>query len=439
MITPEISVVMPVYNSVSTIKRAVDSILNQTYKDFEFIIINEYGSNDGSKEYIEEIMKFDDRIILIQNEKKLGIAGSLNIGIHISKGKYVARMDADDEALPDRFEIQHHFLLNNPSVSVCGTYIKMIFPYGERLIHYPAEYEDIKARSLFVCPFAHPSVMMRRDFFGKDNMYDEVECAEDYELWLRNVEHTNMTNLEEVTLNYYMDGVHASSGGDSVSSGVRLRRGYLKNRLGLETKSFDDMVIIHLYWPKHFSSCHDAVIQSCMLYKEAERANDIIKYCNTKTFRKNLDVLWTEALDMYFVKHCEGVTLKKEINWYDEGILDYLSDCIKKFEQIADSLGNVIIYGTGDICKFFMIDTPYNIEVISYCDSNGEKWGNVFLDKEVISPDAINSKHYDHILIATYDYYDDIKEKLINEYNVNTSKIESIEIIKFAPLKERMC
>ncbi|MDR2355648.1 MAG: glycosyltransferase, partial [Clostridiales Family XIII bacterium] len=104
MKTPMISVIMPTYNSEKYVAETMESILTQTFRDFEFLVVNECGSNDRTVAIVESFR--DPRIRVIQNARRLGIAESLNIGIKQSKGKYIARMDADDIAMPERFERQ---------------------------------------------------------------------------------------------------------------------------------------------------------------------------------------------------------------------------------------------------------------------------------------------------------------------------------------------
>lgn len=118
----KISVVMPTYNTeVSILKEAVDSILNQTFGDFEFIIIDD-GSTNNSVEYLKSLQ--DQRVKIIRNDTNIGITKSLNIGLRAAKGKYIARMDSDDIAFPDRFEIQYAFMESHPDVFVCGAKVK---------------------------------------------------------------------------------------------------------------------------------------------------------------------------------------------------------------------------------------------------------------------------------------------------------------------------
>jgi len=198
MISPTISVVMPVYNGEKYLREAIDSILNQTYNDFEFIIIND-GSTDKTDEII---LSYDDpRIVYIKNEENLQIVKTLNKGIDLAKGKYIARMDADDISLPKRFEKQMKFMEKNPEIGVCGTWIEVFGIRNERL-KYPVEHEEIKATLLFNSALAHPSVMIKRSIL-QINHYDVLyNKAEDYALWIELLETCKFCNIPEYLLKY---------------------------------------------------------------------------------------------------------------------------------------------------------------------------------------------------------------------------------------------
>ncbi|WP_150464416.1 glycosyltransferase family 2 protein [Francisella sp. XLW-1] len=200
---PIISVVMPVYNAEKYISDAIESILNQTFIDFEFIIIND-GSSDRSLEVIEEYKKIDSRIIVVSRENK-GIVYSLNEGIALSRGKYIARMDADDISLPDRFINQVEFMDANPQIGVCGSWIKK---FGKNIKTYvwKLEKDDKKLKSLllFSVPVAHPSVFIRKSILIQNNLRyrENYKDAEDYKLWVDLAEHTKFSNIPKVLLNY---------------------------------------------------------------------------------------------------------------------------------------------------------------------------------------------------------------------------------------------
>ncbi len=199
---PKISVIMPAYNAEKYIKEAVDSILNQTYGDFELIVINDC-SKDRTKDIL--LSYTDRRIVYLENEKNLGVAGTLNHGLSAAQGEYIARMDSDDIALPQRFEKQLAYLENHPQTVMCGSKITVFYDTGEEsLCHYPAEDGRIKAALLFSSPFAHPSVMIRRQVLDLHQLhYEEAfEKVEDYRLWTRLAEFGQLYNLPEPLLRY---------------------------------------------------------------------------------------------------------------------------------------------------------------------------------------------------------------------------------------------
>src|SRR4030042_490431 len=147
-----VSVFLPVYNGSKTVKRAVESILSQTFKDFEFLIIN-----DGSKDDTPEILdSFDDNRIRILHQENRGLVFSLNRGVKNSQCKYIARMDADDIALPDRLQKQVDFMEKNPSVGILGTAARVVYDDGtERIRRRPIDTVSIKKNIVRICPFSH--------------------------------------------------------------------------------------------------------------------------------------------------------------------------------------------------------------------------------------------------------------------------------------------
>ena len=194
---------MPVYNGEKYLREAIESILGQFFGDFEFIIIN-----DGSTDSTETIIKSfnDDRIVYINNPNNLGLSKSLNIGIRAAKGKYIARMDADDISLPERFEKQIEFLEKNLEISIVGTAAKLIDENRcvLKIICRPKTHFEIKWQSLFSTPMFHPTIMARVNVL-KENLFDEkLFNSEDYELWSRLLftTSTRFTNMSEALLLY---------------------------------------------------------------------------------------------------------------------------------------------------------------------------------------------------------------------------------------------
>lgn len=204
---PIITVLMPVYNCELYIKDAVDSILCQSYSNFEFLIID-----DASSDETVNIIKLynDPRIQLFEKLLNTGYTDSLNQGLLLAKGKYIARMDGDDICVPTRFEKQVAFLDANPDISVCGTWFNIIGSDAVKKL--PENHESIKLALLRKNCIAHPSVMIRKQVLDKfDIVYDvSKEPAEDYDLWVRLLSLGKLHNLQEALLNYRMHDTQVS-------------------------------------------------------------------------------------------------------------------------------------------------------------------------------------------------------------------------------------
>ena len=194
---------MPVYNGEKYLTGAIESILRQSFSDFEFIIVN-----DGSTDTTDAIVgSFNDsRIVYIKNNENHGLVSSLNTGIKATRGQYIARMDADDISLSGRLQRQLDFLRAHPDVDIVGSAMKRIDAYDRpsALLHRPTKHLDIKWASLFSTPMFHPTVMAKASVF-KDNLFDaELHNSEDYELWSRLLftTPTKFANISEPLLNY---------------------------------------------------------------------------------------------------------------------------------------------------------------------------------------------------------------------------------------------
>ncbi len=197
-IFPKISVILSVYNGERFIKEAVGSILDQTFSDFEFIIVDD-GSTDGTAEVLDAFS--DPRIVRLKNEKNISLVKSLNRGLGVARGELIARMDADDISYPQRFERQVRFLEENPEVGVLGTHVKHVDARSKfiSVLEPPATHELIYWKMLFSCAIVHPSVMMRRDLVNRAGGYNPSFIhVEDTELWSRLVGLTRFANLQEV-------------------------------------------------------------------------------------------------------------------------------------------------------------------------------------------------------------------------------------------------
>ena len=184
---PKISIIIPCYNAENYLEKAVNSIVNQTYKNLEIICIDD-GSNDRTKEILLELQQKDDRIIVVSNEQNLKLIQTLNKGIEISTGEYIARMDADDVASPEKFEKQLNYLLKN-NLDLCGTFAYLLYDnkLRKKFKTRITLNNNVKLSSLFDSPLIHPTVLGVSNLFKEYGYNDSSNnyLIEDYELWRR--------------------------------------------------------------------------------------------------------------------------------------------------------------------------------------------------------------------------------------------------------------
>ena len=285
---PEITVLMPVYNQQQFLDESIQSILNQSFADFEFIIIND-GSYDKSANIINQYSKLDKRIIIINNSENLGISSALNIGIKKSKGKYIARMDADDISLRNRLQEQKFFLDNNLETGVCGTYSEILLQNGKKKIQkHPLRHDDLKTRLIFSVPVSHPTVMMRSNVLKKYKIFfnENLKEVQDYDFWIKFAKYSNFSNIGKVLLKYREHF-------DSIS--------YKGNALD----NFDNRF-------KEVKFCFSQILSELNINNN-ERLDKLHFIISYNKFIKNNDVI-LEELDNYFLKLINSNINKKVFN-----------------------------------------------------------------------------------------------------------------------------
>jgi glycosyltransferase involved in cell wall biosynthesis len=211
---PRVSVVMSVYNGERFLREAVESILNQTFTDFEFIIVDD-ASTDETPKILESFN--DKRIKVVRNQEKKERSFSRNIAIGMAKGEFIAIMDADDISLPNRLSHEIDFMSSNKEIGVLGTRIEIIDEMGKKIEGiswhrgFPSEPEVINWYLLFETPIMHPSVMIRKSLLLETGGYSENDVlAEDYELWIRMAKITRLANLDEELVLYRWHSANTS-------------------------------------------------------------------------------------------------------------------------------------------------------------------------------------------------------------------------------------
>lgn len=185
--SPEVSVVMAAFNEEASLRQAVQSVIDQTFTDWELIVVDD-GSRDATDKILRELAESEVRIKHIRNPDNLGLPTSLNRGLQAASGRYIARADADDVNLPNRLEEQIDFLNRHPDIDVVGTGAFLIDARGRRVnsVALAETHEELASQHFLKTHFIHPSVMIRRRFFDKIGFYDPLFVrVEDKELWLR--------------------------------------------------------------------------------------------------------------------------------------------------------------------------------------------------------------------------------------------------------------
>jgi len=205
---PKVSVLMPVYNAAPYLREAMDSILGQTYTDFEFLIIND-GSTDTSEEIIQSYQ--DPRIIYEKNNGNLGLIDTLNQGIELAKGKYIVRMDADDISLPERFARQVVFMDAQPKVGACGTAYRFFGDSDQTEVR-PADHKRAFTLLASTPCLGHPTSMIRKEVLSNSGIRYEKAYgyAADYAFWVRISQVSRLCSLPETLLLYRWHSLNMS-------------------------------------------------------------------------------------------------------------------------------------------------------------------------------------------------------------------------------------
>ena len=234
MTAARVTVLMPVHNAGRYLREAVESILGQTFTDFEFLIIDD-GSTDDSVEIVRSY--HDPRIRLVRNDRNLGLTVSLNKGLGLIESPYVARMDADDISRPERLARQVRFMDANPGVGVCGSWVRFFSESNHDVWKLPASSEEIRCRQFHTVGVAHPSVLLRRELFAEHGLLYDPKCrySQDFELWGRAIRLMDFANIQQVLLDYRMSPrqIGVTHGAEQLATAAPLRLQRVRE-LGLE-------------------------------------------------------------------------------------------------------------------------------------------------------------------------------------------------------------
>lgn len=284
----KVSVILPVYNADKYIDQAINSILKQTLYELELIIVDD-GSSDKSLEVIKKWHYLDDRIKIISRENK-GLIYSLDEAIRLSKGKYIARMDADDISLPLRLQTQFEYMENN-GCDICGCHYEKFTEDKNEVELVPTTEEMIKLSLVSQVPFAHPSVMIRKSFIDMNNLnYSNTGyCnAEDLALWmLMHTEGAKFGNVDDVLFRYRIHSTSLSNKNRAnlIKDTRKMTRDYyLNNKIDLDTYFYSS---VHNSLPRDSKILASYIAKSMFIHKEFKKSffihkvmlRDFLKAC----------------------------------------------------------------------------------------------------------------------------------------------------------------
>jgi wbfO protein len=297
-----VSVLIPCYNCEEYVEEAVMSIIKQTYSNLEILVIDD-GSTDNTGNILKMLVKEDPRIIYIKNEENLKLIATLNKGLNLCKGKYIARMDADDISLPTRIEKQVNFLEAHPEIGIVGTYIQ-IFGVRESIWKMDTKDKYIRAHLFCNSSFAHPSVMMRTSILRDNHLYYNTDYphAEDYKLWCDIAQYTKLANIPEVLLFYRINENQVSNkyNKEQKETAQRIREEYINDFLAernVPIRFIAQNTINDIQKLKHYIK-ERYILDKLLLvwYDSLENGKEIFKRLITSTDILNLGIKNTSRI-----------------------------------------------------------------------------------------------------------------------------------------------
>jgi len=306
---------MSVYNEAQYIGAAIKSIINQTYRDFEFIIID-----DGSTDDTEDIVKtFNDERIIYKKIEKIFFSKALNYAISLSKHNIIARMDGDDIALPDRFEKQINFLKKHSDVKVLSTSYALFRDNSVTHIYHPYKTDsEIKRNLNYENPLTHPGVMFYKSQAEKYGFYkDTLDCFEDVDLWQRMRDDTNFANINEVLILR------------------RMKKNSLTNFERTKPKEFTEQIFFKNFDRKYYKSDREAYIDYALLTFRYNSVSDFRIYVSEKNLLSNPEVLF-----YYIWSFISRKDFPQWLRWKFIAVKTFFNNDRKPFENLIRSLSS---------------------------------------------------------------------------------------------------
>jgi glycosyltransferase involved in cell wall biosynthesis len=294
---PQVTILTTTYNRAQYLREALDSCLAQSFTDFEILIVDDASTDDTGA--ILALYR-DERIRVVRNERNLGMCSARNRGLSEARGELVAQLDSDDIALPFRLERQVAFMAAHPDVGVCGSWAEYFSPGHTYIWRFPTTVEEIRAQMVFHNPVCHSSTILRPDFLARHGLRFRCQVADDYDLWVRALDHFPVTNIGEVLVRYRVHDAQLTRSADTL-----LQRDTMAvcerqiRKLGLSPTR--EQLILHVGLPhKRFEPSLDYVMRVQDWLRQVVTANQERNVFPEPSFTRYAGGLW-ESLCRYAV------------------------------------------------------------------------------------------------------------------------------------------
>lgn len=446
----KITVLMPVYNGEQFLPETIESVQAQTFTDWEFLILDD-GSTDHSAEIVRRYAEKDARIRFVQNEHNMGVARTLNRGLALARGAYIARVDADDPLYRTRLAAQAAFLDAHPEVGVLGSGSVWERP-DKTFIHFPGAATDAQIKTDF--PFenrlAHSTLMIRKAVLDRTGMqYDPSYKLEDYELWTRLARHTQFAVLRQPLIKHreYEGSVCGQMGDAFYQNCCKISKKYLSDVLETDFSQVPDRCFGFYKLDPNLVVEGDSYLYLSQLFQvlaAIEAGNAKTGFLDKQRTLNFLKHVWNWTLSQlkanYKAETGLGVpyappekpagfvdTLYGEMRWLH--LVEESQDPVPAIcAAIRGSRKQIVVYGLGQqfYTTWFPVDTPVQhprFSIVALSDKQAAYTGDNIQGVPVVLPEALAAQNFDWVAVTPEAYFDTIKRELVQNYHLPEEKI----------------
>lgn len=327
----KLTVVTPVYNGEKFLEETIESVLNQTFKDFKYIILND-NSTDSSLSIIEKYQAKDDRIIVVNKEQNVGPANLRNEGIAMAETNFVALIDADDIAMSTRFEKQIKVMEANEKLGLCGTWFTIFGDKKEKVIRHSVTHDELKVQMLNNCGIGNPTVMLRKNLLGELKFENRFVPAEDYGMFCEFINKAEFYNIPESLLRYrwHPNNISQTKEENLRKSEVLIKKRQLEN-LGVAADNTNFQFYINAVSLKR-KLTFEEIKETIKAAKILKKNNLKLQYCNQELLENHIDktilrtIRNTKEYSFEYIKYLKNESdYFSKIKFLDKVVLFYKS------------------------------------------------------------------------------------------------------------------